>query len=158
SLWNRAAVAVLDLNTNKITAEWKTEAHPTEMVQAPDGKRLYVACSNSTRVSVLDAANGEALQTLTAALYPKAESGNTPNSLALTPDGQMLFVANADSNNVAVFNVADARNATPLGFIPVGQYPTSVRFNRADRKIYVTNGKGLWPKSNRHGPVPTMPG
>src|SRR6266568_3919242 len=83
SLWNRAAVAVLDLSNNRIVAEWKTEQHPTEMVQSPDGKRLYVACSNSTRVSVLDAASGEALQTLTAALYPKAENGNTPNSLAL---------------------------------------------------------------------------
>jgi DNA-binding beta-propeller fold protein YncE len=158
SLWNRAVVAVLDLNNNRIVAEWKAESHPTEMVQSPDGKRLFVACANSTRVSVLDATTGESLQTLTAALYPKADVGNTPNSLALTPDGQMLFVANADSNNVALFNVADARNATSLGFIPVGQYPTSVRFNPADRKIYVTNGKGLWPKSNRHGPVPTMPG
>ena len=41
----------------------------------------------------------------------------------------MLFVANADANNVAVFNVADRDDAKPLGFIPVGWYPTSVRFN-----------------------------
>ena len=155
SLWNRAAVAVIDLETNKVTAEWATEAHPTEMIISPDGKRLFVACANSTKVSVLETASGAGLQTINAALYPTAPSGNTPNSLALTPDGAILFVANADSNNVAVFNVE--KDAAPLGFIPVGHYPTSVRFNAADKRIYVTNGKGITPKANRHGPRPNMP-
>src|SRR5262249_41798394 len=155
SLWNRAAVAVIDLETNKVTADWATEAHPTEMVLSPDGKRLFVACANSTKVSVLDAATGAGLQTINAALYPTAPSGNTPNSLALTPDGTILFVANADSNNVAMFNVEKA--AAPLGLTPVGHSPTSVRFNPADQRIYVTNGKGIMPKANPHGPRPNMP-
>jgi YVTN family beta-propeller protein len=157
SLWNRAAIAVIDLATNTVTAEWATEQHPTEMLLSPDGKRLYVACANSTKVSVLDAATGEGLQTLNSALYPQALSGNTPNSLSLTPDGKLLFVANADSNNVAVFNVDNPKNTAALGFIPVGQYPTSVRFNAVDKKLYVTNGKGNLPKSNRHGPRPNFP-
>src|SRR5262249_5063395 len=37
---------------------------------------------------------------------------------------------------------------------PVGWYPTSVRFNRADKHIYVANGKGTTPKANRAGPQP----
>ena len=158
SLWNRSAVAVVDVETNKVAAEWATQPHPTEMLLSPDGNRLYVACANSTKVSVLDTASGEGLQTLTAALYPQAPSGNTPNSLSLTPDGKLLFVANADANNVAVFNVEDLKKTAALGFIPVGQYPTSVRFNPIDRKIYVTNGKGILPKANPHGPRPNFPG
>ena len=157
SLWAKAAVAVIDLEKNAVTATWPTAAHPTELVLSPDGKALFVACANSTKVSVLDPATGKGLQTIVCSLYPSAPNGNTPNSLALTPDGEMLFVANADANNLAVFNVTDRTNAKSLGFIPTGWYPTSVRFNKLDRRVYFTNGKGLSPKANRSGPNPYVP-
>src|SRR5262249_8520006 len=66
TLWAKAAVAVIDLESNKVSAAWPTAEHPTEMVLAPNGKALYVACANSTKVSVLDPATGEPLQTLNA--------------------------------------------------------------------------------------------
>jgi YVTN family beta-propeller protein len=154
SLWNRAAVAVVDVETNKVNHEWPCEKHPTEMVLSPDGEKLFVACANSTKVSVLDAKTGKPLQTISAALYPQAHVGNTPNSICLSPDGKLLFVANADSNNVAVFNVE--KEGVSLGFIPVGQYPTSVRMSK-NKKLYVANGKGIFPKANRHGPNDNLP-
>jgi DNA-binding beta-propeller fold protein YncE len=157
SLWAKAGVAVIDLETNKLAAVWKTAGHPTEMAFDPKGQVLYVACSNSTVVTVLDPATGNTVQTINAALYPKAPSGNTPNSLSLTPDGEMLFVANADANNVAVFNVTNPKEAKSLGFIPVGWYPTSVRFNKLDKTIYVSNGKGSVSKANPSGPNPVQP-
>jgi WD40 repeat protein len=154
SLWNKAAVAVIDLAERKVVATWPTERHPTEMALRPDGKALYMACANSTKVSIVDPNTGKALQTLACSLYPAAPGGNTPNSLSLTSDGQMLFVANADANNVAVFNVTDHDDAKPMGFVPVGCYPTAVRFNGADKRLYVANGKGSMPKANPHGPQP----
>ena len=154
SLWAKSAVAAIDLATNEVAAVYPTEAHPTEMALAPDGKALYVACANSTKVSVIDPAGGEVLQTIHAAMYPTPLAGNTPNSLCLTPDGQLLFVANADANNLAVFNVADRKTAKPLGFIPTGWYPTSVRYNPADKTITVANGKGVMSQANRTGPNP----
>lgn len=157
SLWNKAAVAVVDLVDQKVLGTWPTEKHPTEIALAPGGKTLFVACSNSTKVSVLDAAAGKTLETIACSLYPTAPSGNTPNSLSLTPDGQILFVANADANNVAVFNVATPGQAKPLGFIPVGWYPTAVRYNPADKRLYVANGKGTTPKANPQGPNPNLP-
>ena len=137
SLWAKAAVAVVDLGSNAVTAVWPTAAHPTELVLAPDGKALYVACANSTRVSVLDPADGTELQTITCSLYPQAPAGNTPNSLTLTPDGQLLFVANADANNLAAFQrgrpqggqaarvrpdrlVPDERAVQPVGQVAAG--------------------------------------
>jgi DNA-binding beta-propeller fold protein YncE len=155
SLWNQAAVAVIDLAQNKVVATWPTEKHPTEMALA--GKTLFVACANSTKVSVIDTATGKGLETIACALYPSAPAGNTPNSLCLTPDGQMLFVANADANNVAVFNVTNPGQAKPLGFIPAGWYPTSVRYNPKDKRLYVANGKGTTPKANPQGPIPSQP-
>jgi hypothetical protein len=154
SLWGKAAVAVLD--GGKVTT-WPTEEHPTEMALSPDGKALFVACANSTKVAVLDTATGKGLETISCALYPAVPKGNTPNSLCLTPDGKMLFVANADSNNVTVFNVAEPGRAKPLGFIPVGWYPTAVRYNPADKRLYVANGKGSESFANPQGPQPTLP-
>src|SRR5262245_214659 len=157
SLWNQAAVAVVDLDEKIEVDAFATEKHPTEMALSPDGKLLYVACANSTRVSVIRLADGKNLETIACALYPKAPNGNTPNSLALTPNGQMLFVANADANNVAVFNVSAPGNAKPLGFIPTGMYPTSVRFNPKTEKLYVVNGRGATPRANPRGPNPLLP-
>jgi DNA-binding beta-propeller fold protein YncE len=156
SLWNKSAVAVVDVAAKKVAATWPTEKHPTEMALTADGKTLFVACANSTRVCVLDTSSGTGRQSINCALYPKAPAGNTPSSLALTPDDQMLFVANADANNVAVFNVADPGQARPLGFLPAGWYPTSVRFNPKDKRIYIANGKGATPLANRQGPRPGL--
>jgi DNA-binding beta-propeller fold protein YncE len=155
TLWLKSAVAVIDLEKNAIVATWPTELHPTEMVLSPDGKILFVACANSTKVSVLETASGKSLQTISCALFPGAPAGNTPNSLCLTPDGSLLFVANANNNNIAVCNVNDPNHAKSLGFIPVGWYPTSVRFNAKDNRVYVANAKGIDVHANPKGPQPT---
>jgi DNA-binding beta-propeller fold protein YncE len=157
SLWSKAAVAVIDLAEEKVVRTLATEPHPTEMVFGPGDKTLFVACANSTRVSVIDLADGKGLETINCALYPSAPAGNTPNSLSLTPDGQMLFVANADNNNVAVFNVSKPGQAKPLGFIPTGMYPTSVRYSAFEKRLYVANGRGATTKANPKGPNPLLP-
>ena len=154
SLWAKAQVAVLDLRTSAVTALWRTEEHPNEMVLSPDGRRLFVANANRNTVSVLAADDGRVLETLSTALHPQSPPGSTPNSLALTPDGTRLFVANACNNNVAVFDVSTPGRSRALGFIPVGWYPTSVRVTPDGKRLLVANGKGLMPKSNRHGPRP----
>ena len=154
SKWGKAEVAIVDVATNKVMDTLKTSDHPTEMAITPDGSRLFVACSNSTQVTVHDLKTKKPLETLSAALYPSPKVGNTPNSLAMTPDGQLLFVANADANNIAVFNVAKVGETKPLGFIPVGWYPTSVRYNPGDKKVYVANGKGNQSFANPQGPMP----
>ena len=156
SLWGKAAVAVIDLESDKVAAVWPTESHPTEMALAPDGKTLYVACANSTRVSVLDAAHdGKSLQTIACCLYPTAPSGNTPNSLSLSPDGQILFVANADANNLAVFKVAKRGKAQPLGFIPTGWYPTSRALRRQGQEASTSpTARASRSRANPQGPNP----
>ncbi|MGH7135874.1 MAG: beta-propeller fold lactonase family protein, partial [Pirellulales bacterium] len=154
SLWGKAAVAVVDLTTFELSDTWPTEPHPTEMVLSPQADRLFVACANSNKVTIIETASGRATETISTALYPKAPNGSTPNSLSLSPDGKVLFVANADNNNVAVFNTSEPGDSRSMGFIPVGWYPTSVRFNPLDNRLYVANGKGLMSSSNVQGPNP----
>ena len=158
SLWMDSAVAVVDLTKNEVVKRLPTAPHPTEMVIDPKAKALYVACANSTQVSVIDTTDYAAVQTINCALHPVGLSGNTPNSLTLIADAQVLLVANADASNLSVFNVADPKKAVPLGFIPTGWYPTSVRHNPADGRLYVANGKGTTSKPNRYGPNPIRPG
>ena len=74
--------------------------------------------------------------------------------MALTPDEELLFVANANTNDVAVANVKDLGSSKPLGFIPAGWYPTSVRVARDGKTLFIANGKGTSSKANRDGPNP----
>ncbi len=153
TLWGGSAVAVVNVAERIVESRWETPSHPTEMALSPDGALLYVACSNSNLVATIETATGKTLEVLNSALYPTAPSGSTPNSLALSKDGALLLVANADNNNLALINVSERGAAKPLGFIPTGWYPTSVRFDpKGD--ILVANGKGLTPRTNRHGPAP----
>lgn len=154
SLWNRAEVAVVDTGKAALTGRWKTEEHPNEMLLARGGKVLYVANANRNTVSVIDTEAGKAVEVIGTAIDPRAPSGSTPCALALTPDESVLFVANANTNDVAVINVKELGASSPLGFIPVGWYPTSVRVARDGKNLYVANGKGASSKANRDGPNP----
>ena len=154
SYWAQRCVAVLDLDTSRITARWATEEHPNEMILSKNGKLLFVANANRNTVSVLDTESGRGVETLYAQLQPDSPPGSTPNSLALSPDEKLLFVANANINAVAVFDVATPGKSRSLGFIPVGWYPTSVRVTPDGKRLLVANGKGLISHANRNGPQP----
>jgi DNA-binding beta-propeller fold protein YncE len=157
SLWAQSAVAVVDLNSNRVCARWPTEEHPCEMALTRSGRFLFVANANRNTVTVFDTETGAAIETIWAAFFPQSPPGATPNSLALSPDERTLFVANANVNAVAVFDVAAPGKSRSLGFIPVGWYPTSVRVTPDGKTLLVSNGKGIVPLANPHGPQP-IPG
>jgi len=156
SLWGRGAVSVYDTQAKKIVADWPVSPHPTEMLLSADGARLFVACANSTNVEVLDAKTGAKSETISTALYPNAPNGSTPSSLALSGDGKVLFIVNSDNNNLAVVDVSTPGKSRSLGFIPTGWYPTSVRYDAKQDRLFVANGKGLMSKANPHGPNPNV--
>ena len=142
SCWGRGHIAVIDTTTFTLLTRWPTDAHPNEMLLSRDGRRLFVATANTNTVAILDTDTGLPTETLLAELTPGAPPGNTPNALALSPDSRRLFVACANINAVAVFDIATVGAARPLGFIPVGWYPTSVRVTADGKTLLVANGKG----------------
>jgi DNA-binding beta-propeller fold protein YncE/phospholipase C len=149
SLWARSAVAVIDLNSDEVIAQWRTGEHPNEMVLNKSAKLLFVANANHNSVTVIDTVAGKTLETLDGSLSPLSSlPGSTPESLALSPDEITLFVANACNNNIAVFDVSAPGKSHSLGFIPVGWYPTSVRVTPDGQHLLVANGKGLLSKTN----------
>jgi DNA-binding beta-propeller fold protein YncE len=156
SLWGAASVAVVDLESKSLAAIWSVRSHPTEMLFLDDGKYLLVGCTDDNSIVMLDTANGAAKEVITTSLYATRKNGSTPNSLAVSPDGNVLIAANADNNNVAVFDVRERGQSKPLGFIPVGWYPTAVAMTQDGEQILVANGKGLTSRDNRKGPNPLI--
>ncbi len=157
SLWNHASVAVIDTQTLKVVGSLPSQEHPNELLLARGGKVLYVANANRNSVSVIDTVAAKAIETIGTAIDPGAPAGSTPSALALSADESILLVANANTNSLAVVNVKEPGASTPLGFIPTGWYPTSVRFARNGKAIFVANGKGQGSRANRDGPNPVDP-
>ena len=154
SLWGGAQVALIDPGTLTILHLVPVGSHPNDMVESPDGRRLYVANANDNTVSVIDIHRAVVTETLSSALLPDLPPGSTPNAVALNADGTRLAIANADNNYVALMDVSREGKTTSLGFIPVGWYPTCVRVHPGSNEIIVANGKGASSKPNPRGPNP----
>lgn len=154
SLWGKSAIAVIDLESMALAGEWKVRSHPTEMIFIDDGKFVLVGCADDNSVVLVDMATGNSKEVIQTSLFATKKNGSTPNSLSVSPDQNVLIVANADNNNIAMFDIRERGNSKSLGFIPVGWYPTSVRFADDGKKILVTNGKGLASRDNAKGPNP----
>ncbi|MFN9988273.1 MAG: bifunctional YncE family protein/alkaline phosphatase family protein, partial [Pirellula sp.] len=157
SLWGRAEIGVVDLKTFQLVATWKTQSHPTEMIYLDDTNRLLVACSDENSVVALDATTGELQEILSTSLYPAAKNGSTPSAICVSADRRVLVAVNSCNNNIALFDISEPKKSRSLGYIPVGWYPTNVKFTISGDQIVVTNGKGLSSKDNRYGPNPIKP-
>src|SRR5207249_1189660 len=59
SLWAKAAVAVVDLKANQVSARWATQEHPCEMLLTSSGRILYVANAARNSVTVFDTGTGK---------------------------------------------------------------------------------------------------
>jgi len=156
SAWGKKNVAVIQGTDGKLLSEFPTLSHPTEMKLLDGGELLLVACSDENSVVLLDTRDGRQREVIKTSLFPTASNGSTPASIDVSSDGKVLLAANADNNNVAVFNIGDRGKSQSLGFIPVGWYPTSVRFDQLSKTILVVNGKGLTSRANVHGPNPNL--
>ena len=155
SLWGGSAVAVFDASSLTPLATVTVGDHPCDMVESPDGSRLFVANANHNSVSIISLPDLKVTETVLTSLTPGAPYGSTPNAVALSPDGKRLYVANADNNYLALFDVSTPGRARSLGFIPTGWYPTALLALPGSGDIVVANGKGTTSQANLHGPQPT---
>jgi len=148
SLWGGSAVRAYMADSLAWLYDMPTGEHPNAMALSVDGKRLFVACGNSSAVWVLDTFSGDAIEQISTSLFPEAPPTSTPNSVAVSPDGRTLLVANADTNTVTVIDISNGGRSLVNGFIPTGWYPTGAVFTRDGRQILILNGKGLSSAAN----------
>ncbi|MCX6143596.1 MAG: bifunctional YncE family protein/alkaline phosphatase family protein, partial [Ignavibacteriales bacterium] len=121
--------------------------HPNEITISRDTRFAYVSCANDNTVSVIDLQKKKAIASVSTAIHPDAPEGSTTNSVCLTPDQKTVLAANADNNSLTVVDIGDPMHPRPVGFIPVGWYPTKVMMLK-DKTVLVLNGKGARSLAN----------
>jgi DNA-binding beta-propeller fold protein YncE len=145
SIWGSKKIQVFD--KGKLLYDCPTGDHPTEIIISKDNRLAYVACANDNTVSVIDLQKKRAAASVSTAIHPDAPEGSTTNSVCLTPDQKTVLAANADNNSLTVVDVRDPLHPRPVGFIPVGWYPTKVMVLK-DKTVLVLNGKGARSLAN----------
>jgi DNA-binding beta-propeller fold protein YncE len=154
SLWGGAKIARINLKKLEIDNFIKVGDHPCEMIITKNDKRLFVTDANNNSVSVVDLKKGKETERINTALKPDMPFGSTPNAVTFNGDETVLFIANADNNYLAMFNISEPGESKSMGFIPVGWYPTSVKYLKGRNELLVANGKGLSSLPNPRGPKP----
>jgi DNA-binding beta-propeller fold protein YncE len=141
------SIGIFDPVTGKQKGEVVTGLHPNKILASPDGKFVYLTCSNSDQVTAIDTRTDHIAEIISLRLLSASNpySGDTPNGLAVTPDGKTLFVANGMDNAVAVITLGSGASSTGKtaksgieGFIPTAAFPSSVCLSKR-KTLYVTN-------------------
>jgi YVTN family beta-propeller protein len=122
-------------------------SHPSAMAVA--GGDLYVADSNSDRITIISTQTNTVVGAVSVSLYPGAPLGSSPEGLALSPDNRYLYVANAGDNAVDVVRLSNhGRSGQVAGRIPTADYPTAVALSPDGRRLYVADAFGDGPRPN----------
>jgi hypothetical protein len=148
SIWGSKKVEIF--KQMKLQNEIQTGDHPNEITLSSDGKFAYIACSNDNTVSIIDIGKKKAIASISTAIHPDAPEGSTTNSIALIPDQKKILAANADNNSLTVIDIKEMDKPLPVGFIPVGWYPTKVMVLK-NKTVLVLNGKGSRSFANPDG-------
>ena len=102
---------------------------PTSVIASKDGKRLFVAEADASRIAVVDLAAGKVLQTIRV----PAE----PTGMALSPDGVKLYVTCAAPKSTVV--VLDAVTGEQVGSIAAGHTACGPAISPDGKRLYVCN-------------------
>ncbi len=153
SMWSSKKIEAFDVEN--LLYEIPSGDHPTEIAVTRDNRTAFVANANDNSVTMMNLKDHKAIVDISTSLYPDSPEGSTPNSVCVSPDGKYILAANADNNSLTVIKVSGDKGM-PIGFIPVGWYPTKV-LDLNDGTILVLNGKGnrSYPNAN-HQYIGTM--
>ena len=140
------ALAVFD-PAHAVTAQISVGIQPTALALSRDGSRLYVACSNSDQVSVVDTATNRVVETINTSPAPGHLGDSSPNGLAVSGSGNRLFVSLGGDNAVEVLKLdtkagGTASHTSIQGLIPTAWFPIDVVRSPEGNNLYVANSKG----------------
>ena len=141
------SVSVIDLNQKRTLKEINVGLHPSGMVLSPDKSLLYVACSNSDKVYVIDTKKDEVKSEISVHMNKEIPFGSAPNALAISPDGKHLYVANGTQNAICVIETGSNQ---VNGYIPTGWYPGSIITNKRGNQLVVANVKGIGSRNRKN--------
>jgi len=106
-------------------ARYKT---PLNLALRPDGREIYVTCSGSDSVIVVDPERR--------VVVAEIPVGGQPDDVAFSPDGSRAFVTNMFDDTVSVIDVATREE---IRVLPVGDEPHGVLTDGDGKRLYVLN-------------------
>lgn len=122
-------VDFVDTTTHRIAAEVEIGIRPLAGAIIPLADQLFVACSGSNDVYVLDINRRTVIKSIPVGL--------APDGVAVSPDGLTVYVANSGTNDVSVI---DALDLEEIRRVPVGAKPFSMTVDSAGRLYVVETG------------------
>ena len=102
---------------------------PTAVIPSPDGKSLFVACTDAKQIAVVDAGGGKVQRTIAV----PAE----PTGMVLSPDGATLYVTCAAASSTVC--VVDVKAGKAGASIPVGHTAVGPAITPDGKRLYVCN-------------------
>ena len=156
-------IVSLDINMSnmKVVGRTTTLGSPTSLLLDRTNSRLYAVEDNADRLLILDSQTGALIaephlgapETLSALAKGK---GTNPNALAFGPDHKTLLISYGGINAVAVVALKD-KDASVVGLMPTGWYPSAVAMRKDGKRIFIANRKGPpGPNPNGCGPRSAM--
>lgn len=126
---NAKQIAVLDLNTKKISETLPLPENPTGMTLDKNGQKIYVTAGGpGGTVSLLDVKSKK--------IISSAAVGHTPMSPVLSPDETSLYVCNRFDGNISVIDTAEMREKAR---IPVIREPIAAAITPDGKTLAVAN-------------------
>jgi len=111
----------------KLAAEPRYKT-PVNLALRPGGLELYVTCSGSDSVAVVDVRRRMKVAEISV--------GRQPDDVTFTPDGERAFVTNMFDDSVSVIDVASRRVTRTFA---VGDEPHGILTDRQGKNLYVLN-------------------
>ena len=127
-------VAIINLDTFKVTHNVSAGVMPTRIALQPDEKYVWVG-NNAERdqaggVTVIDRATGATVASI--------ETGAGHHEITFTADSRRAFVTNRDSGTVTVIDIPTLSKLTDL---ESGAMPISIAYSTLSEFVYVADGR-----------------
>ena len=131
-----SSIALLNLETGRVSANASLPAEPYTCLVSPDGGTVYVSVWGGAKVLSLDATT-----LATRGAFPVGEH---PNAMVLSKDAKRLFVACANTNSVWVVDLAAGKAVEQIAIAlypeaPPGSTPNALGLSQDGRRLLVAN-------------------
>lgn len=131
SIPSRDTIAVVDLDTFRLTDVVKVGPEPTRVAVQPDGRYLWVGHGGARPgVTVVD--------TQSLKVVAEIPTGRGHHEITATSNDAHVFVTNRDENTVSVISVKDLKRTKTLRFKGT---PVGVATSQLAGAVYITDGR-----------------